>query len=192
MPSPFGRFDAATVGLARSFSCSGLSTAGPDHRRIVAGLRRHAHHPAGALERIPDIRRPAGADPARCLRVYSGWLHPHGALALDLVAPGAGIHAWTGGAIGTMTLAVMSRATLGHTGQRLEASSATQLIYAAVIIAALARVCAVLETDHAGVLLVVAGIAWAVAFLGFAAAYSAASGHCAGSDRLTRRPHRFI
>jgi uncharacterized protein involved in response to NO len=90
------------------------------------------------------------------------------------VAPGAGIHAWTGGAIGTMTLAVMSRATLGHTGQRLEASLATQVIYAAVIIAALARVCAVLETDHAGILLVVAGIAWAVAFLGFAAAYSAA------------------
>jgi uncharacterized protein involved in response to NO len=50
----------------------------------------------------------------------------------------------------------------------------TQLIYAAVVIAALARVCAALETDHAGVLLVVAGIAWAAAFLGFAAAYSAA------------------
>jgi uncharacterized protein involved in response to NO len=94
--------------------------------------------------------------------------------AFGLVAPGAGIHAWTGGAIGAMTLAVMSRATLGHTGQQLEASPATQLIYAAVIIAALARVCAVLETNHAGVLLVVAGIAWAVAFLGFAAAYSAA------------------
>ena len=91
--------------------------------------------------------------------------------AFDLVAAGAGIHAWTGGAIGTMTLAVMSRATLGHTGQRLEASPATQLIYAAVIVAALARVCAVLEIDHAGVLLVVAGIAWAAAFLGFAAAY---------------------
>jgi uncharacterized protein involved in response to NO len=48
--------------------------------------------------------------------------------AFDLVAPSAGIHAWTGGAIGTMTLAVMSRAALGHTGQRLEASPATQLI----------------------------------------------------------------
>ena len=65
--------------------------------------------------------------------------------AFELVAPGAGIHAWTGGAIGTMTLAVMSRETLGHTGQRLEASPATHLIYAAVIIAAVARVCAALE-----------------------------------------------
>ncbi len=61
--------------------------------------------------------------------------------AFDVVAPSAGIHAWTGGAIGTMTLAVMSRATLGHTGRQLQASVATQLVYAAVIVAALARVC---------------------------------------------------
>jgi uncharacterized protein involved in response to NO len=72
-----------------------------------------------------------------------------------------------------MTLAVMSRATLGHTGRRLEASPATHLIYASVIVAALARVCAALEVDHTGALLAVA-IAWAEAFLGFAAAYSVA------------------
>ena len=94
--------------------------------------------------------------------------------AFDVVAPSAGIHAWTGGAIGTMTLAVMSRATLGHTGRQLQASVATQLVYAAVIVAALARVCAVLEPDHTGPLLAVAGAAWATAFLGFAAAYSVA------------------
>ena len=88
------------------------------------------------------------------------------------MAPSAGIHAWTGGAIGTMTLAVMSRATLGHTGRRLEASAATHLIYASVIIAAVARVCAVLDVDRTSTLLAVAGIAWAAAFLGFAAAYT--------------------
>ncbi len=38
------------------------------------------------------------------------------------MAPGAGIHAWTGGAIGSMTIAVMTRASLGHTGQALKAS----------------------------------------------------------------------
>jgi len=32
----------------------------------------------------------------------------------------------------------------------------------------------VLEVDHTGALLAVAGIAWAAAFLGFAAAYSVA------------------
>jgi uncharacterized protein involved in response to NO len=94
--------------------------------------------------------------------------------ALDVMAASAGIHAWTGGAIGTMTLAVMSRATLGHTGRQLEASPVTHLIYASVIIAAVARICAALEVDHAGLLLAVAGMAWAAAFLGFAAAYSVA------------------
>ena len=86
----------------------------------------------------------------------------------------AGIHAWTGGAIGTMTLAVMSRATLGHTGRKLEASIALHVVFAAVVVAALSRVCAVLEPDYMGPLLALAGAAWATAFLGFAAAYSVA------------------
>ena len=41
------------------------------------------------------------------------------------------------GAAGTMTLAVMTRASLGHTGSTLVASAGTQAIYAAVVIAAL-------------------------------------------------------
>ena len=81
-----------------------------------------------------------------------------------------------------MTLAVMSRATLGHTGRRLEASPATHLIYAAVIVAALARVCAVLEGDHTGALLVVAGIAWAAAFSDLPPPIRWRSGRRAGFD----------
>jgi len=73
-----------------------------------------------------------------------------------------------------MTLAVMSRATLGHTGRQLKASLATQIIYAAVLVAAVSRVYAVLDPQHAELLLVVAGFAWATAFLGFAAAYAPA------------------
>ena len=56
-----------------------------------------------------------------------------------VVATGA-LHGWTVGAVGTMTLAVMTRASLGHTGQALVASPSTQLIYAAIVIAAVARV----------------------------------------------------
>jgi len=90
------------------------------------------------------------------------------AAAFGLVQAGAGVHAWMGGAAGIMTLAVMSRASLGHTGQRLTASAATQAIYAAIIVAALARICAALEPAHYGALLHVAAFAWAAAFLGFA------------------------
>ena len=92
--------------------------------------------------------------------------------AVDLVAPSAGIHAWTGGAIGSMTIAVMTRASLGHTGQALSASIATQFVYASIVIAALARVCAALEPAHSVPLLMVAGVAWAGAFLGFAFVYA--------------------
>jgi uncharacterized protein involved in response to NO len=41
-----------------------------------------------------------------------------------------------------MTLAVMTRASLGHTGRALTASAATQAIYAAVVLATLARIAA--------------------------------------------------
>lgn len=92
--------------------------------------------------------------------------------AADSVSSGAGIHAWTGGAIGSMTVAVMTRASLGHTGQALKASVAVQTVYAAIVIAALARVCASLEPSHSIPLLAASGIAWTFAFFGFAIAYA--------------------
>ncbi len=83
----------------------------------------------------------------------------------------AGLHAWMAGAAGVMTLAVMSRATLGHTGQALHASKATLLIYALIIVAALLRIGAVLMPGIVP-LLHTAALAWALAFIGFAVAYS--------------------
>ena len=68
-----------------------------------------------------------------------------------------------------MTLAVMTRASLGHTGNALIASAVTQAIYAAVVIAALARICASLEPAWSEPLLQIAAFAWVVAFFGFAA-----------------------
>jgi uncharacterized protein involved in response to NO len=44
----------------------------------------------------------------------------------------------------------------------------TEAVYAAAIIAALARICAVIEPLHSGPLLDLAAFAWAAAFLGFA------------------------
>lgn len=85
--------------------------------------------------------------------------------------PSAGLHAWMAGAAGVMTLAVMSRATLGHTGQALHASKATLLIYVSIIAAALLRIGAVLMPGYVP-LLHMAALAWAVAFIGFAVAYA--------------------
>ena len=52
----------------------------------------------------------------------------------------AALHALTAGVIGTMTLAIMTRASLGHTGRPLNADRVTALIYAAVVTGALLRV----------------------------------------------------
>jgi uncharacterized protein involved in response to NO len=86
----------------------------------------------------------------------------------------AGLHAWAVGAIGVMTLAVMTRASLGHTGQALHAGKGVQAIYAAVLLAAAARIFAALAPQWSFVLLHVAAFAWALAFLGFLAAFGGA------------------
>jgi uncharacterized protein involved in response to NO len=68
-----------------------------------------------------------------------------------------------------MTLAVMTRASLGHTGRALVATPAVQAIYAAAVLAAAFRVTAAIFPS---VLLVeAAGIAWFAAFAGFALVY---------------------
>ena len=94
--------------------------------------------------------------------------------ALGDVPASAGIHAWMGGAAGIMTLAVMSRASLGHTGQELHAAPTTQVIFALIVIAVLARICAVFEPSLSVQLLHVATLAWTAAFLGFALCYGPA------------------
>jgi uncharacterized protein involved in response to NO len=83
----------------------------------------------------------------------------------------AGIHAWTVGAAGTMTLAVMTRASLGHTGNALVASAVTQAIYAAIVIAGLARICFLLQPAWSESLLLASAIAWCIAFFGFAGSF---------------------
>jgi uncharacterized protein involved in response to NO len=175
LPSPFGRFDVMTVGSS-AIALAFWIVRPLD--RITGGLLLIC----GCLHIVRLVRwtgyRTFADRLVLILHIAYAFV-PAGFIlaafsAFDLIAPSAGIHAWTGGAIGTMTLAVMSRATLGHTGRALEASIATHVVYAAVIVAALARVCAVLEPDHTGSLLSIAGAAWASAFLGFAAVYSTA------------------
>jgi uncharacterized protein involved in response to NO len=87
------------------------------------------------------------------------------------IPKGAGIHAWTAGAIGTMILAVTTRASLGHTGRALVASKAVQAIYLFVIVSAVSRVFGSLLPEWNEVLLLISGSAWSAAFLGFGVIY---------------------
>lgn len=85
------------------------------------------------------------------------------------VPSSAGLHAWTAGTVGLMTLAVMTRASLGHTGQPLVASAMTQAIYGCALCAAILRIAAAFTGDM--VLMHIAAIAWVLAFAGFAGVY---------------------
>lgn len=103
---------------------------------------------------------------------------PLGALAIgaEILWPGtlgtaAAQHLWMAGAVGLMTLAVMTRAILGHTGQTLSAGAVTRFIYAAMVAATLARAAAGVWPGNALWLHSIAGFAWVVAFSGFAVAY---------------------
>jgi uncharacterized protein involved in response to NO len=84
----------------------------------------------------------------------------------------AALHALTAGAIGTMALAVMTRASLGHTGRPLVAGARTTAIYLLITSAALLRVAAAITTMPYVPLLAAAGAAWIGAFLLFALAYA--------------------
>jgi uncharacterized protein involved in response to NO len=173
MPAPFGRFDmtvVATSALVLLFwvvwSNNGAATG------VALGL-------AGCLHLV-RLGRWAGDRTWRerlVLIMHIGYAFvPIGFLlnaasAFGLIPQSAGLHAWMAGAAGVMTLAVMTRATLGHTGQKLTASASTQAIYAGAIVAAVARICAVIEPLHSMAFLHLAAFAWAAAFMGFAISF---------------------
>ncbi|WP_299775874.1 NnrS family protein [uncultured Tateyamaria sp.] len=60
----------------------------------------------------------------------------------DLLGTGPALHVWMVGALGLMTLVVMTRATLGHTGQSLVAGAGTKALFWMVIGSTLSRVLA--------------------------------------------------
>jgi uncharacterized protein involved in response to NO len=107
------------------------------------------------------------------LHVGYGWL------AFSLVILGGSILEWglhpidaihtlTTGAVGTMTLAVMTRATLGHTGRPKHAGMLTVLIYLLVSLGAVLRLLAPIIEGSTTLILGLATIGWSGAYLLFA------------------------
>jgi uncharacterized protein involved in response to NO len=95
-----------------------------------------------------------------------------GASLVGLLPESSALHALTAGAVGTMTLAVMTRASLGHTGRAIVADRSIQAIYALVTLGAALRVAAPLAPDLYLPLLTAGGTAWSASFLLFAIRYA--------------------
>lgn len=172
LPAPFGRFDTVTMTVA------GIALLGwvavPDTSvtgafLIVAGVLQMMRLARWAGERTWRDRLVLILHVAY-LFVPIGFVLT-GLASLGFVPVAAGIHAWTGGAMGVMTLAVMSRASLGHTGRALVASAAMQGLYGLIVVSAIARVCAAIHPGWSDALLHIAGGAWASAFVGFGLVY---------------------
>jgi uncharacterized protein involved in response to NO len=172
LPAPFSRFDMATMVAAGAALLTWIAAPGWSGTGAVLMM-------AGALQ-AARLARWAGERTWRdrlvlILHVAYGFVPLGfvltGLASLGILSSAAGIHAWTGGAMGVMTLAVMSRASLGHTGRALVASATMQGLYLLLVAGALARVCAAIHPDWSNLLLHVAGLSWSGAFVGFALAY---------------------
>ena len=172
LPVPFARFDVAVIGFTAATLALWIVL--PSARPTGAALGI-----AGVLH-IVRLARWAGDRTFRdrlVLILHVGYAFVPlgfllaGAAVFGLGEQSAAIHAWMVGAAGVMTLAVMTRASLGHIGNALVASAATQAIYAAVVIAALARICASLQPGWSEPLLQISVLGWVIAYFGFAAVY---------------------
>ena len=172
-PAPFSRFDGFSVVAVGLAGIAWMMNVGP----LITGS---AFVAAGLIHLI------------RLSRWY-GWLtwrEPlvlilhlgYGWLALSFLILGGSklgvglhgeeaIHALTTGAVGVMTLAVMTRASLGHTGRIKHAGPLTVLIYLLVNLGALFRVFGPSLTSSGDGILVMAAGCWSGAYLLFVAGY---------------------
>jgi uncharacterized protein involved in response to NO len=179
MPKPFSRFDGATlaVSAAALLAWTALPVLPPSFAPPASGMLALA----GVLHTI----RLARWQPQRTASEALVWvlhlayafiplgflLAGHAAMWNSTEAHQAGIHAWTAGAIGLMTLAVMTRATRGHTGHALTAPAGTVVVYITVALATLARIAAAALPQQAAMLLQASGLLWVVGYGLFVALY---------------------
>ena len=190
LPAPFGRFDGAC--LAAGAAALLAWTAAPEGAATAVLLAL-----AGVLHLL-RLSRWRGAATWRApllLMLHAAYLFvPLGLLALAAAAAGlwpaaAGLHLLGIGAIGGMTVAVMTRATRGHTGRSLEAGPWPTAAFALVIAAALAR-----AADGLAPGLVPGGLAIDAAAglwtLGFAILAARLAPWLAGPNAARRQPMR--
>lgn len=165
-PEAMGRFD--TVALAALVVFVVAQVLAPDHQ-LSAALALLA----GALHGYRLLRWKFWAVLAEPLMwvLHLGYAWLGLALILtglagltEFVPQAVAVHALTAGAFGTMILAVMSRAALGHSGRALTATPGTTLVFILITIAAVLRVGAPFLNDLSMPAIWLAGLAWTAAY----------------------------
>ncbi len=175
LPAPFGDLDKVTLAATAAAMLGWVVM--PDSALVGAFL-----FAAGVLLAV-RLFRWRGLSTFRepillVLHLGYGWLAVSFALlGLAIMLPDAvphssAMHALTAGAVGTMTLAVMTRASLGHTGRAIVADRSVVAMYAMVSAGAALRVAAPFAGDWYTHVLTCGGLLWAGAFLLFAIRYA--------------------
>jgi uncharacterized protein involved in response to NO len=100
-----------------------------------------------------------------------GFLLRAAALSQPILGSSA-THAFTAGAIGCLTIGMMSRVSLGHTGRLIVADRMTGLAFIAMLVAGIVRVLGPLWPAAYLTSLTIAGVSWALAFVLFAVAHA--------------------
>jgi uncharacterized protein involved in response to NO len=90
----------------------------------------------------------------------------------DVAPHTAALHALTAGAMGVMPAAVMTRATLGHTGRALTAGTGTAAVFGAITLAAALRVAAPMTGVWYLDVLGASALAWIAGFALYVALYA--------------------
>jgi uncharacterized protein involved in response to NO len=172
---PMQRLDTAV--LLATLAVLLIWTAAPETPVTGAALIGAAALHAVRLARWTGYR--TGAEPLVWVLHVAYALIPLGAASLGIATLWPGIlssaaaqHVWMAGAVGLMTLAVMTRATLGHTGQALHARAATVAIYGALIGSLVVRLVAGWLPGPLGH--EISALLWIAAFAGFVVAYGPA------------------
>lgn len=165
LPVPFCRFDQVTIvatiiGLAVWLAFPASEDAG-----IFMGALALLH-----LRRLSRWRGLATFTEPLVTMLHLAYLWIPVGFALialasfDLFSATAAIHAWTIGAVAGMTLAVMMRASLGHSGRGLTATPVTTILFLLITAAALLRVLdGVISPENVN-LVTIAGGCWLAAF----------------------------
>jgi uncharacterized protein involved in response to NO len=129
--------------------------------------------------RLSRWRAPATVSEPLLLILHLGygwlvlWLALGAAASAGMLPASVAVHTLTTGVVGTMTLAIMTRASLGHAGRPLSAGGATVAAYVMVQAGALLRLLTpLLPLQHFAVLCAAAAL-WAGAFALFALSYGA-------------------
>jgi uncharacterized protein involved in response to NO len=165
LPAPFGRFDRLV--LVVTLLALSLWVVSPDWA-VTGGTALVA-----AAFNFLRLRRWQGMRARReplvlVLHLAYGFI-PLGLAAIGLSGFGmigmiSALHLLTVGAIANMTLAVMTRATRGHTGRPLGASWTTTLAYSCLMLAALVRPVVDMAPDLYLPILGASGLFWILAY----------------------------